>query len=89
MTPMELDNQSPIKIDRWIEVHSQECKELDDGLHWFTLKCINIGFEDGWMIADMHGRIWGRNRETGIYYPFHTEHGKELVGYRLSGKAAN
>lgn len=89
MTPAELDAQSKIKVDRWIEVHSQECKDIDDGLHWFTIKCMNIGFEDGFMFVDTLGRIWGRNRETSECYPFHTEHGKELVGYRLAKKAAN
>lgn len=89
MTPQELESQSAIKINRWVEVHSQECKDIDSDLHWFTLKCIKIGFEDGYMITDSLGRIWGRNTTTGEYYPFHTEYGKELIGYRLSSKAAN
>jgi len=93
MTPQELDSQSSVKIDRWIDVHSPECKEIDGHLHSFTLRCMKIGFEDGFMHTDMLGRIWGRNRETGEYYPFHTEYGygdnKQLIGYRLSSKAAN
>lgn len=89
MTPRELDSQSPVKISRWIEVHSQECIDIDDGLHAFTLECIEALSERGKMFIDSMGRIWARWDENGLYHPFHTNHGKELVGYRLSSKAAN
>lgn len=88
MTPKELDAQSSIKIDRWVDLESEECKEMDD-TYTFTKKCIRIGFEDGWMLVDSLGRIWGKGSGSTIYFPFHFEFGKKLIGYRLSKQAAN
>lgn len=88
MTPAQLDAQCPVKIDRWVDVHSDECKVIDDDLHWFTLKCMKIGFEDGWMFTDSLGRLWGKGKDNKLF-PYHTEYGKELVGYRISARAAN
>jgi hypothetical protein len=88
MTPKELDAQSPIKIDRWVDVSSAECKELDD-TYAFTKKCIAIGMEDKWMFVDSLGRIWGKSSDSTTCFPFHFEHGKQLIGYRLSTRAAN
>lgn len=89
MKPQELEAQSPIKIDRWVDVHSSDCKEIDGDLHAFTLKCIKIGFEDGAMFVDNLGRIWCKWKSEGPCFPFHTEFGKQFIGYRLASKAAN
>ena len=88
MSPSELDKQSPVCIDRWIDVDSEEAK-LKDEDRSLTKKMMRIGFEDGWMHTDNDGRIWGFDKERNIYYPFHFEDGKQLVGYRIAKKAAN
>lgn len=87
-TPKELDAQSKIRIDRWIEVDSEEWRELDDDPA-FTKKCIRLGFmEPAHFFVDTLGRIWGKG-EDGLYYPFYfTSFGKN-IGYRMSTRAAN
>jgi len=87
LSPKQLDQQSTIKIDEWIDIHSERCKEMDD-LRSFTLKCMRIGLEDQFLFTDRDGRLWGKGKE-GKYYPFHLEDGKKLIGLRLSIKAAN
>jgi len=87
MRPQELDQQSNVNISRWVELNSQECRDMDDSYH-FTQKCVKIGFEDGWMIVDAMGRLWGKGK-AGEYFPFHFTYGNQNIGYRISAKAAN
>lgn len=88
MTPKELDFQSEVKINRWIDIDSEECKLLDDNIE-FTKKVLKIGFgKEPFFILDKEGRIWGKS-DNGKYYPFHFEYGKQLIGYRISKKASN
>ena len=87
MTPQELDAQSPITVMRWVDVHSEECKDMDDT--WdFTVRCLTYGFDDGYMFTDSLGRIWCKGTD-GFKHPFHFEYGKQLIGYRLPKTAAN
>jgi hypothetical protein len=88
-SPKELDAQARIHVDRWIDIESAECKELDDN-YAFTKKCLKLGMEGepAYLAIDTDGRIWGRG-EDNIYHPFHFEHGHKLIGYRLCKKAAN
>ena len=87
-TPRELDAQSPIKIDRWVEVDSQEHKNLEEN-PGMARKMINLGLkEPAYLFTDTLGRVWGKG-ENGKYYPFHFKSGKTLIGYRLSERAAN
>lgn len=88
MSPQEFDNQSPVKIDRWIDIDSKEAIEKDENRP-LTKKMIMIGFEDGWMTFDSLGRIFGKDPKRNIYFPFHFECGKELVGFRMAKKATN
>lgn len=88
LTPAEFDKQSPVKIDRWIDIDSSEAKELDED-RVLTKKMVRIGFEDGWMHLDSLGRIWGKGNTKDTYFPFHFENGKELIGYRMTKKAVN
>lgn len=88
LNPAELDKQSPVNIDRWIDIDSEEAK-LKDEDRALTKKMIRIGFEDGWMHTDNDGRIWGYDKGRNIYYPFHFEDGKKLLGYRMAKKAVN
>jgi len=87
-TPKELDRQSGVHIDKWIDIDSPECIELDDGYRDFTKQCIRFGFESGHMFCDTDGRIWG-GVKGGLYFPFHFEAGTKLYGYKFSKKAAN
>lgn len=87
-SPKELDAQSKIHIDKWLDVDSEEVKSMDDN-YAFTKQCIRLGFvEPAFFAVDSLGRIWGRG-EDNRYYPFHFNKGKELIGYRLSKKATN
>lgn len=86
--PKELDAQSKIKIDRWVDIDSEEWRDLDDdpGL---TKRLIKIGFQKPeYFFTDSLGRIWGRG-EDGFFYPFHFSSYGKNIGYRLPKKAAN
>lgn len=83
-----LDEQSLVKIDRWVDIDSDECKVMDDD-HDFTKKVQRMGFQDPpFLFTDSDGRIWGKG-EGDRFYPFHFEYGKKLIGYRISKKASN
>jgi len=86
-SPRELDTQSPVKIDRWVDIDTQEWRDLDEDPA-LTKKMMKIGFEANVLFTDSMGRIWGKG-EGGKYYPFHFDKGPKLYGFRLSKKAAN
>jgi hypothetical protein len=82
-SPAELDAQSKIHVDRWIEFESEEWRELDDNPD-FTKKIVRLGFQEpAYLFTDLNGRIWGRG-EDGRYYPFHFSKGSINIGYRMS-----
>lgn len=96
MTPQQLDAQSPVKVNRWIDIDSEESKQIDDNRQ-FTKHVLNMGLESlpdspAFLYTDTDGRIWGFNPKNpeAPHYPFHleTERG-ELVGLRMARKAAN
>jgi hypothetical protein len=87
MNPKELDKQSPIKIDQWLDIDSEDCKDRDPD-HSLTKKWFKIGVEDNFLYVDSLGRIWGMG-EKGYFYPYHFNVGKKLYGYRMSVMAAN
>jgi len=84
----ELDRQSFVKIDEWIELGSAKQMEVDDdpGLtkKWFHL----LTKEPAHLFLDDLGRSWCRN-DNGQYCPFHVEHDGKLYGIRMSAKALN
>lgn len=87
-TPAELDAQSPITVDRWLDVDSKELQELDENPA-LTKKWLKLGFQEpAYLFTDTLGRVWGKG-ENGKYYPFHFKSGKSLIGYRVSIRAAN
>jgi len=87
LTAKQLDAQSPIPLDGWLDMNSEECKDKDNN-QAFTRKCLRIGMEEGFMHTDSLGRIWCLNNED-VYCPFHFSYGKKLYGFRLAAKAAN
>lgn len=88
ISPKELDKQSPVKIDRWVVVGTEEWKRLDDN-HDLSKKIIANGMLDpAYLFTDRMGRIFGRNQQ-GYFYPLHFEYGKELIGYRIAVRASN
>jgi len=89
LSPKELDTQSKIKISKWIDVESEECRALDDN-YALTKKMIRMLYEKepAYLFTDQRGYLWGMG-EDGRYYPFHFEYQGKLIGYRLSKKAAN
>ena len=88
LSPAFLDSQALITVSRWLDVDSDECRELDDNQE-FTRKILRLGFADPpFLFCDSLGRIWGRGNWNTLY-PFHFESGKELIGYRMSKRADN
>jgi hypothetical protein len=88
MSPQELDKQSLISIDEWLELGSQRCKELDQEPH-LTKYMLRFGFMDPpFFFVDTLGRIFGKGKE-GRYYPFHIEVGNKKYGFKISARAAN
>jgi len=88
-SPSELDKQSKIKIDRWIDLYSEECRMLDENYN-FTMKIVKMLLlkEPAFLFSDLTGRLWGKG-ENEIFYPFHFEYGNKLIGYKISKRAAN
>lgn len=87
-TPKELDAQSLVVLDGWIDIDSERWRDVDDdpGL---TKKFLRLGFQaPAYLFTDTDGRIWGRG-ENGYYYPYHLEYGKKKYGLRMPKKAAN
>jgi hypothetical protein len=81
----ELDKQSPVRIDLWLDIESEECKDKDPDIV-LTKKWMKIGFEDKFLFTDSLGRVWGRGNE-GRFYPYHFNIGKRLYGIRIAKKA--
>lgn len=87
-TPEELDKQSEIQLDGWVEVGSERWREVDDDPA-LTKRWLRMGFmEPPFFFTDSLGRVWGKG-ENGKWYPFHTEYGKKKYGFRISTKATN
>ena len=87
-SPKELDEQSPITLDGWVDIDSERWREIDDdpGL---TKKWLRLGFQEpAYFFTDTDGRVWGRG-ENGYWYPYHIEYGKKKYGLRIAKKAAN
>ena len=87
MSPEELDKQSPVKIDKWLDIDSEECRDKDPDIA-LTKKWLRIGAEDGFLMVDSLGRIWGRG-EKGYFFPYHFDYGKKNYGFRLAVTASN
>lgn len=87
LTPKQLDAQSVIVLDGWVDMDSERWKEVDDSPA-FTKRCMKIGLESNYLVIDTSGRLWGMG-ENKLYYPFLLEYGKKKYGIRLPKKAAN
>lgn len=82
MTPSEFENQSPIKINKWIDIGSEEHRMLDPdyklAISWFKMLT-----KSGDLVTDSLGRIWGKSKNNN-WYPYHFNIGKINYGYRQS-----
>lgn len=88
LSPSFLDSQSKVSISRWVDVDSEECREIDED-YAFTKKILRFGFESNpFLFLDSLGRVWGRGND-GEFWPLHFERGKELIGYRIASKAVS
>ncbi len=85
LSPTELDKQSLLKIDKWLDIDSEECKDKDPD-YALTKRFLRILKDD--LFTDKLGRIWGRGEDS-RFYPFHFNIGKKLYGFRVAKKAAN
>lgn len=87
MPPSQLETQSQIKIDEWLEIDSDKWKRLDD-TPAFTKKVISYGLEDGWMVINNQGQLYCKwNDKPSV--PFHFTLGSKTYGYKMSKRAAN
>jgi hypothetical protein len=86
-TPLELDIQSRVKIDKWLDIDSEECKDKDPDIT-LTKKWLRSGAENNFLFVDTLGRIWGTG-DNGYYFPYHFEYGKKVYGFRLAVMASN
>jgi hypothetical protein len=86
--PKELDAQSPIKIDEWLELGSEKHLQIDDDpsltKKWFMLLTKNPAY----ILLDNLGRSWCKN-DNGKFCPYHIENGDKKYGIRFSQKASN
>ena len=85
-SPRDLDRQSPITITKWLDLHSDECKDMDPD-HDLTIKWFKM-LQGDVLSVDSDGRIWGKG-SSGNYYPYHFDYGKQQYGYRIAKLAAN
>lgn len=83
LSPKELDAQSPVIIDRWVDLDSEEFKQMDHRFLQFTKDIIRMGI----CVPDLFGRLWGKG--DNCYYPLHDEYAGKNIGYRISKKAVN
>lgn len=87
-SPKELDAQSLVQLDGWVDLDSERWREVDSdpGL---TKKWLHMLMrEPAYLFTDTNGRVWGRG-ENGVYYPYHLEYGKKKFGIRMPKKAAS
>jgi len=92
LSPDELKAQCPVKINRWIDLDSEDARMLDPD-RGLTKKFLKIGMEGGLLFIAKNGEVWGKGRD-GVYFPFHFELEQEgrkskLIGYRICKKASN
>lgn len=61
LSVQQLDAQSPVKIDKWLDVESEECRDKDSD-HALTKKWIKMlmSGDDPQLFTDNFGRIWGK-----------------------------
>lgn len=87
-SPKELDRNSPVKIDEWVELGSERHYEVDDNpaltKKWFLM----LSKEPVYIHLDNLGRCFCFNAE-GQWTPYHCERGNRKYGIRVSKKAAN
>lgn len=91
LTPKQLDAQCTVFISRWVDIDSDEIKRIDDDLE-FTKRCLRMGLQEPpFFFLDSDGRVFGRDSKdpTKPYYPFHFEYKSQLIGVRVSKRAAN
>lgn len=87
LSPKELDAQSVVVIEKWLDVNSEECKEKDPE-YKISKYLLNRGIQEGFLKVDNQGRIWvhGLHEE---FFPYHFELGDKLYGLRIAAAAAN
>lgn len=87
LKPTELDSQSPVKIDEWLDIDSDRCKQVDDNRP-ITKKWMAMLMADKTLQTDSMGRVWGQGKE-GQWYPYHLESHGKLYGIRVAKQASN
>lgn len=90
MNSKELEAQSLIKIDRWIDITSPEANEFAPEMNKIIIRLLEDPKEDDSIFTDELGRIWGTgSKEYNEYYPLHDTFCGENIGYRYVKNASN
>ena len=87
LSPKQLDEQSSVQLDGWLEMDSEKWREADDNPN-LTRKWLRMLLGNA-LFVDKLGRVWGASKENNEYYPFHIESGSKKFGIRISQLAAN
>lgn len=88
-SPKELDEQSTIYLDGWVDLDSEKWRSVDEDPA-LTKKWIAMLTKgpDAYLKLDSDGRLWARARDQ-RWYPFHIERLRRKYGIRIAKKAAN
>jgi hypothetical protein len=89
-SPQELDAQSPVDIDEWVDIGSVKFYEIvGEDISSFDY-FIRVGFRDPpFLYTDSLGRVWGKLDTSNKWFPFHDLVNGKAYGYRYPGKAIN
>lgn len=88
LSPKELDAQSPVVLDGWVDLDSERWRETDSDTALTKKWLFMLTREPAYLFTDADGRVWGEGKD-GTYYPYHYEYGSKKYGIRIAWKAAN
>lgn len=89
MKPVDLDRQSPVKIDRWLDVDSEEFKRIDPDT-WVTKQLLRRGLACDALMTDSDGRVWSNPIDPNDKrFPLNFTEGGITYGYRIPERAHN
>lgn len=89
MSPKDLDAQSVIQVDEWVDLGSQKHRDTDE---WYVLSTslLEKSSENGFLKIDSLGRLWvhGIDQEF-LPYHYDSKAGNQFLGLRIATAAAN
>src|SRR5260370_40855580 len=78
--PKELDAQCSVRINRWVDLFSEEARNIDPdhklSVEWYKI----LTKSPATLHLDSDGRILGLGTD-GKYFPYHIDFGNQLIVY--------